>query len=57
MNASKAGKGGSAGSAALSIVSPAPPTYSLKEAQKFENTLLGTVKIPGAVVMNLSLNG
>ena len=57
MDAAQAGQGGLEDAIALEIVPPAPHPPLLIEAHKSKQNLLGPLKIPGDIVLNLALNG
>ena len=46
-----------AGAVVFETITPASTPLLLTEAQKFGQNLLGSLKIPGAIVLNFALNG
>ena len=57
MITSQAGQGGLEGNVVLTTTPPTSNPPLLTEAQNFEQTLLGPLQIPGAIVSNNALNG
>ena len=57
MSEAQSVQGGLAGAVAVSIAPPASNPPVLTEAHNFEQTFLGPLQIPVAIVSNIAING